>query len=253
MRSAAGTDLGCWQRGALEARRPAGAVIAISSASERSLLGWAGAGAYIVGSRHSQDDVAIRRRPDALMSAAFGLNSRSFRSPGDSPALGIAYTSWWVTEARLWKFRPTRPRPQTGLLLDATEATASEYAAILDRGAAPNATRALTARRIRMSSVWHPQRDSNPCYRLERAASWATGRWGPGSDGTSAPGGPSRVRSAGRARCRGPRRRLRAGRLARRRPSPSPGRCGPDLAPPARPRRRHPARPRPARRPRRGG
>src|ERR1700709_281140 len=24
-----------------------------------------------------------------------------------------------------------------------------------------------------------PQRDSNPCYRLERAASWATRRWGP--------------------------------------------------------------------------
>jgi hypothetical protein len=23
-----------------------------------------------------------------------------------------------------------------------------------------------------------PQRDSNPCFRLERAASWATGRWG---------------------------------------------------------------------------
>ena len=24
----------------------------------------------------------------------------------------------------------------------------------------------------------HPQRDSNPCYRLERAASWAARRWG---------------------------------------------------------------------------
>ncbi|CAG6398692.1 hypothetical protein SCOCK_730019 [Actinacidiphila cocklensis] len=25
-------------------------------------------------------------------------------------------------------------------------------------------------------AVWCPQRDSNPCYRLERAASWATRR-----------------------------------------------------------------------------
>ena len=29
------------------------------------------------------------------------------------------------------------------------------------------------------SAGQHPQRDSNPCYRLERAASWAAGRWGP--------------------------------------------------------------------------
>ena len=26
---------------------------------------------------------------------------------------------------------------------------------------------------------WHPQRDSNPCFRLERAMSSAAGRWGP--------------------------------------------------------------------------
>ena len=25
----------------------------------------------------------------------------------------------------------------------------------------------------------HPQRDSNPCYRRERAGSWAARRWGP--------------------------------------------------------------------------
>ena len=28
--------------------------------------------------------------------------------------------------------------------------------------------------------VWRPQRDSNPCFGLERATSWASGRWGPG-------------------------------------------------------------------------
>ena len=38
-----------------------------------------------------------------------------------------------------------------------------------------DASRIRTARPRRPS---HPQRDSNPCYRLERAASWATGRWG---------------------------------------------------------------------------
>jgi len=27
-------------------------------------------------------------------------------------------------------------------------------------------------------SVWRPQRDSNPCFGLERATSWASGRWG---------------------------------------------------------------------------
>jgi site-specific DNA recombinase len=28
-------------------------------------------------------------------------------------------------------------------------------------------------------SGWRPQRDSNPCFGLERATSWASGRWGP--------------------------------------------------------------------------
>ena len=27
--------------------------------------------------------------------------------------------------------------------------------------------------------IWRPQRDSNPCFGLERATSWASGRWGP--------------------------------------------------------------------------
>ena len=48
------------------------------------------------------------------------------------------------------------------------------------------ATSALTGRRAlqllhRTLLAFHvacPQRDSNPCYRLERAASWATRRWG---------------------------------------------------------------------------
>ena len=26
---------------------------------------------------------------------------------------------------------------------------------------------------------WRPHRDSNPCFGLERATSWASGRWGP--------------------------------------------------------------------------
>ena len=30
--------------------------------------------------------------------------------------------------------------------------------------------------------LWHPQRESNPCCRLERAMSWATRRWGPVAD-----------------------------------------------------------------------
>src|ERR1700735_3282167 len=51
------------------------------------------------------------------------------------------------------------------------------------------ATSGLTGRRAlqtapqvpnqqRRWGVRHPQRDSNPCYRLERAASWAARRWG---------------------------------------------------------------------------
>ena len=27
--------------------------------------------------------------------------------------------------------------------------------------------------------IWRPQGDSNPCYRRERAMSWASRRWGP--------------------------------------------------------------------------
>ena len=36
------------------------------------------------------------------------------------------------------------------------------------------------------SNHWHPQRDSNPCFRLERAMSSAAGRWGldPKAEGT---------------------------------------------------------------------
>ena len=29
-----------------------------------------------------------------------------------------------------------------------------------------------------MRSRWWPQRDSNPCFSLERAVSWASRRWG---------------------------------------------------------------------------
>jgi hypothetical protein len=29
-----------------------------------------------------------------------------------------------------------------------------------------------------LSNMWRPQRDSNPCFGLERATSWASGRWG---------------------------------------------------------------------------
>ena len=32
------------------------------------------------------------------------------------------------------------------------------------------------------SEVWRPQRESNPRFGLERAASWATGRWGRSAD-----------------------------------------------------------------------
>jgi hypothetical protein len=30
----------------------------------------------------------------------------------------------------------------------------------------------------RRNQMWRPQRDSNPCFGLERATSWASGRWG---------------------------------------------------------------------------
>ncbi len=47
----------------------------------------------------------------------------------------------------------------------------------------------------------HPQRDSNPCYRLERAASWAARRWGPGARGRSTLSAPdSRPLGGGVAR-----------------------------------------------------
>ncbi len=39
--------------------------------------------------------------------------------------------------------------------------------------------RARSSRSSRASYViWRPQRDSNPCFGLERATSWASGRWG---------------------------------------------------------------------------
>src|SRR5207302_1098390 len=41
---------------------------------------------------------------------------------------------------------------------------------------------------------WRPQGDSNPCYRRERAMSWASRRWGRGG-----------ASPAGRARLHGPR------------------------------------------------
>ena len=51
------------------------------------------------------------------------------------------------------------------------------------------ATSAVTGRRanqLRYGALGkaftaYPQRDSNPCYRRERAGSWAARRWGPGS------------------------------------------------------------------------
>jgi hypothetical protein len=38
---------------------------------------------------------------------------------------------------------------------------------------------ASTPNRDPVRRWWHPQRDSNPCYRRERAGSWAARRWGP--------------------------------------------------------------------------
>src|SRR5207302_1629746 len=32
--------------------------------------------------------------------------------------------------------------------------------------------------KLRRSCAWWPQRDSNPCFSLERAVSWASRRWG---------------------------------------------------------------------------
>src|SRR6185436_5194461 len=34
-------------------------------------------------------------------------------------------------------------------------------------------------RQVERQLLWRPQRDSNPCFGLERATSWASGRWGP--------------------------------------------------------------------------
>ena len=35
-----------------------------------------------------------------------------------------------------------------------------------------------TERQNAMKSGWWPQRDSDPCFSLERAVSWASRRWG---------------------------------------------------------------------------
>src|SRR5674476_1038540 len=72
------------------------------------------------------------------------------------------------------------------------------------------ATSAVTGRRanqLRYGALGkaissYPQRDSNPCYRRERAGSWAARRWGPGSAHpdpsplASSSSDPSRTREA---------------------------------------------------------
>ena len=42
-----------------------------------------------------------------------------------------------------------------------------------------NPSRVASFMRVTGVSPRHPQRDSNPCYRRERAGSWAARRWGP--------------------------------------------------------------------------
>ena len=50
---------------------------------------------------------------------------------------------------------------------DTTLPLDADYGALLEKAYA-----GVTA------NVWRPQRDSNPCFGLERATSWASGRWG---------------------------------------------------------------------------
>jgi len=53
----------------------------------------------------------------------------------------------------------------------------ADYGAVLERA----------ARQVALKGV-RPQRDSNPCFGLERATSWASGRWGHEEALTGAPG-----------------------------------------------------------------
>ena len=71
---------------------------------------------------------------------------------------------------------------------------------------------------------WHPQRDSNPCYRRERAGSWAARRWGPGAGQRvedtirSHPNDSGRVSAARAGSSVGTSVRLKSGRSAVRTP-----------------------------------
>ena len=50
-----------------------------------------------------------------------------------------------------------------------------------DSGGLPTHTSGSYRRSFQLERlVVRPQRDSNPCFGLERATSWASGRWGPG-------------------------------------------------------------------------
>ena len=51
--------------------------------------------------------------------------------------------------------------------------------ALLARASGPPKSTPLSVHPTGSTPSQHPQRDSNPCYRLERAASWAARRWGP--------------------------------------------------------------------------
>ena len=58
----------------------------------------------------------------------------------------------------------------------------------LDRGPGPESVRWRPPRArhgVGRKNAEHPQRDSNPCFRLERAMSSAAGRWGPGPKATA--------------------------------------------------------------------
>jgi hypothetical protein len=102
----------------------------------------------------------------------------------------------WCDSPRSASDRRTRPGPERyGHVRDAEVRRAmTANADYLQQAATKTATDDKTRRAaseskrvekfpmVNQLAMARPQRDSNPCFGLERATSWASGRWGPAGE-----------------------------------------------------------------------
>ena len=142
-------------------------------------------GAQVLGQSVRRPAEVLRRRPRFLHAVrphirsavprwtgrdCSALSSETDRSrPASIPARSSYMVGRSSTRATSWDHPPRKPPPS------AAERTAEPAQCIgpTDARVAPR------LRRPPRAVCRRPQRDSNPCCRLERAVSWAARRWGP--------------------------------------------------------------------------